>query len=92
MNSLIRRSKMVSFRLSLAEYCTLREACDAQSARSVSDLARMAMQKLIACNGQADGLSGEIQELRDRVRLISNELDRLSKVVQARNPCTGRER
>ena len=84
MSVAIRRSKMISFRLSPEEYQTLQTACTEQRVRSISDLARMAMQRVISPRNEADPLSGEVRDLRDRVRLLAFELDRLSKVVEPR--------
>jgi hypothetical protein len=81
---MIRRSKMISFRLSHEEYQTLQEACMTQGVRSISDLARTAMQKLIAPNGHPGPLSGEVRDLQDKVRAISFELNRISKLVETR--------
>ena len=80
----LRKSKMLSFRLSLEEYQRFRALCDSQGVRSLSDLARMAMQKLIAAESNADPLSLEVQDLRTQVQSISQELERLSEAVEAR--------
>ncbi len=82
MSVAIRRSKMISFRLSPEEYQTLQAACAEQRMRSISDLARMAMQRVISPRSAADPLSDEVRDLRDRVRVLAFELDRLSKVVE----------
>lgn len=84
MSLMIRRSKMISFRLSPEEYQTLQEACLTRGVRSISDLARTAMHKLITPNGQSDPLSGDVRDLQDKVRAISFELNRISKLVEAR--------
>jgi len=84
MSLLIRRSKMISFRLSPEEYQTLQSACLAQGVRSISDLARTAMQRVIAPPSQADPLADDVRDLRDRVRKLSFELNRLSRLVEAR--------
>ena len=84
MSLAIRRSKMISFRLSPEEYETLQAACTEQRVRSLSDMARMAMQRVISPRSQADPLSDEVRDLRDRVRLLTFELDRLSRIVETR--------
>ena len=84
MSLLIRRSKMISFRLSPEEYQTLQSACLTQGVRSISDLARTAMQRVIAPTSQGDPLAEEVRDLRDRVRKLSFELNRLSRLVEAR--------
>jgi hypothetical protein len=91
MSLLIRRSKMISFRLSPEEYQTLQSACLAQGVRSISDLARTAMQRVIAPTNQGDLLADEVRDLRDRVRKLSFEFNRLSRLVEAR-PVNGEGR
>ena len=81
MNLTIRKSKMISFRLSPEEYQTLKDTCELQGVRSISDLARTAMQKLIASGWQPVPLSDEVRELRNRVRMLSLQLDQLSTAV-----------
>lgn len=82
MNMIDRKSKMVSFRLSPEEYRQLRDACATQGVRSVSELARAAMQGLIAPDGPAVPLQTQVQELRDRVTLLSEQVDRLSRELE----------
>jgi predicted DNA-binding protein len=89
MSLALRKSKMVSFRLSLEEYQRFRALCASQGVRSLSDLARTAMQKLVATENDADPLSLEVQDLRIQVRSLSQELDRLSEVVEARRAHAG---
>jgi hypothetical protein len=78
LSTLIRKSKMISFRLSPEEYQRLRETCELQGIRSLSDLARTAMQELIASGWQPVPLSDEVRDLRHRVRTLSLQMDRLS--------------
>jgi hypothetical protein len=78
LSTLIRKSKMISFRLSPEEYQRLRDTCELQGIRSLSDLARTAMQELIASGWQPVPLSDEVRELRNRVRTLSLQMDHLS--------------
>jgi hypothetical protein len=81
MNLTIRKSKMISFRLSPEEYQTLKDTCELQGVRSISDLARTAMQTLIASGWRPVPLSDEVRDLRNRVRMLSLQLDQLSTDV-----------
>src|ERR1039457_1485855 len=81
MNLTIRKSKMISFRVSPEEYQTLKDTCELRGVRSISDLARTAMQKLIASGWQPVPLSDEVRDLRNRVRMLSLQLDQLSTAV-----------
>lgn len=84
-----RKSKMVSFRLSQEEYLRFRELCATQGVRSLSDLARTAMHRMVASESRADPLVLEVQDLRSQVRSLSQELDRLSQAVEARRATAG---
>lgn len=72
---------MISFRLSPGEYESLQNLCAAQGIRSLSDLARTAMQKLSASK---DPLWHEVGGLRNEIRSLSQEVDRLSRMIEAR--------
>ncbi|MGD0296109.1 MAG: hypothetical protein ABSE86_03280 [Bryobacteraceae bacterium] len=85
MSLTIRKSKMISFRLSPEEYQTLKDTCELEGVRSISDLARTAMQKWIAFGWQSVPLSDEVRDLRNRVRMLSLEVDRLSTTVHGGN-------
>jgi hypothetical protein len=67
---------MISFRLSEDEYASLRNVCESEGARSVSDLARDAVHRLIhkdteipveniirALEGRVDTLDFQVQQL-----------------------------
>jgi len=82
----LRRSKMVSFRLSLEEYARFQTICEARGIRSLSDLARTAVQNLGATKERIDPLWNEIGILRHQIRALSAELDRLSRALEARQP------
>ena len=85
MNPALRRTKMVSFRLSNAEFQKFQNLCGACGARNVSDLTRKAVQKFLSAQQDTDPLWYEFQELRDQVRSISGELDRLAKLIGSRD-------
>jgi hypothetical protein len=80
----LRRSRMISFRLSPKEYESLQDICAAQGARSLSDLARAAMRNLSAPNNQTETLRQEVGRLRNEIRSLSREIDRLSRALEAR--------
>jgi len=77
---------MISFRLSPEEYRMLQNACGPNGARSISDLARKAMLELIVSNSQDHSPSDELRHLQDRVRQISDELERIAPLVEGSKP------
>lgn len=82
-----RKSKMVSFRLSGDEYKLLQNACSKNGARSVSELARAAMQKIILEEGfTSASADGEIRELKLKFNVLAAEIDRLSRLVKDSSP------
>lgn len=74
-----RRTKMVSFRVSPEEYTTFRNACTTKGVRSVSELARTAMEILVLTDRQGVPLDHQVRELRDRVTALSERIDHLSR-------------
>jgi Arc/MetJ-type ribon-helix-helix transcriptional regulator len=85
MKSAIRRTKLISIRLSPDECHEFQKTCDTKGFRSISDLARTAMHKLVAAENHADPLTYEVQDLRNQVQLISLELERITEAIDARN-------
>jgi hypothetical protein len=78
-----KKSKMISFRLSGEEYRMLQGACSKSGARSVSELARAAMQKIIIEDGFRPGSAEtEIRELKIKFSVLAAEVDRLSRLVK----------
>jgi hypothetical protein len=76
-----RRSKMVSFRLSWEEYQAYREACTTVGVRSLSELARAAMQHLINSRPNGTSLNDQVRELRHQVLQLSRDVEHIAKRV-----------
>jgi len=80
---------MISIRLSAEEYESFRELCLAQGARSISDLARYAMQRLLVNNngdGPDDILRTRVRELDIKVNFLDQEVERLNRLVGSARP------
>jgi len=77
--NMARRCKMISFRLSVTDYEKLREFRLTQDSRSVSELARVAVNKLICDSGpEADeALETRVNELEGQLHILALELKRL---------------
>lgn len=87
---LVKRSKMVSVRLSHDEFEELKQVCESLGARSISDLARTAMHRLMnGGNGaQAVGLEAQVHMLGEKVTRLQRELAELrGLVVGEAAPC-----
>ena len=80
----LKRSKMVSFRLSPAEYSRFRQVCAANGLRNISDLARAAMTMVASQELEIDPLSEQVREIRMQVQSINMELERISTAMEAR--------
>lgn len=74
-----RRSKMISVRLSEDEYRDLIALCQERGARSLSDLARDAMNGLLE---KGNGRAAEVERLQGRVMELESEVRRLARMVE----------
>ena len=75
---------MVSIRLSPDEHREFQRMCASKGIRSISDLARTAMHRLVASENDADLLAYEVQDLRNQAQFILVELERIGKIMIAR--------
>ena len=80
-----RMEKMVSFRLSADEYQKLLRLCEDANSRSVSDVARTAIEHWLRYGSavSANNLQQKVVELEHRVGELSTEVERLSQVSSA---------
>ncbi len=72
-----RRTKMVSIRLLDDEYRQLRELCEANGARSVSDLARAAMFRMLTVPVAQPNLEDRVQRLDQIVAQLGQQVESL---------------
>ncbi len=68
---------MISFRLSEDEYASLRSLCENEGARSVSDLARDAVHRLIVKDSETD-VAVTLRTLQGRLDTLDLQVQRLS--------------
>ena len=83
---------MISFRISEKEYENLMELCASQGVRSMSDLARDAMCRLLSVPGHNGNGNGNghrpaeaepaLEELHGRMRKLENDVVRLAHLVE----------
>jgi hypothetical protein len=81
-----KRNKMVSIRLSDEEFSRLLEVCAAKGARSLSDLARDAMHRLMDGQGTEQDeelLKVQLEQLAFKVGHLQEEVERLATLVGA---------
>ena len=84
MTVLKRRSRMVSFRLSEEEYEGLMNICVTEGVRSLSDIAREAVFRLLGNHVQPKkDLETELRLLAERMAALDEEVKRLSGLVNA---------
>jgi uncharacterized small protein (DUF1192 family) len=79
------RTKSVCIRVSLEERQILRQACERDGVRSISELAREAMHRLVEARGFAP-LTGRdmqfwLQELACRLASLQSEVERLQTML-----------
>lgn len=84
-----KRNRMVSIRLSDDEFRKLHEVCASTGARSISDLAREAMHRMIPAGqfreGNGDEVHERLQSLDERLTELQREVARVaSRLGEAR--------
>ena len=77
-----RKTRMVSFRLSPGEYQTFARLRPELGVRSISDIARIALQHLAATKGDSDPLAFEVRDLRSQLKVMADEVDRIVEIVE----------
>lgn len=77
-----RKSKMVSFRVSLEDYEQLRSFCSSQGQRSVSDFARLAVTSILQSPGVAN-LESRVSDAEGRIQLLTREVLRIVGLVDS---------
>jgi DNA-binding transcriptional regulator GbsR (MarR family) len=88
------RERLVYFRISEDEFHQFVSVCEQQGARSVSDLARSAVQRLISdCNRhREDGeLTPKVQMLEKVITELTAQLQVLTALLQRRDSTTAGE-
>ena len=82
MSVLKRRSRMISFRVSEDEYVGLKNLCVNKGARSVSDMARDAVHRLITNHSWPNNqLESVVEVLQGRIEALDVEVKRLGKAL-----------
>jgi hypothetical protein len=79
-----RKTRMISVRLSPREYENLAKLCPAHGVRSISNIARIALQQLAATSEGTDPLAFEVRDLRSHLRVMAEEVDRIADIVETR--------
>jgi len=79
-----RLERMISFRVTDEEYQKLKELSEKANARSMSDIARTAMQHWLRHGSTVapDNLQVKVLELERRIAELSAQLDRLAALEQ----------
>jgi len=76
------RSRVISIRLTADEYTCFRELCLSQGSRTLSEMARAAMQTMLhqsLAPQPEESVEGRLAQIESRLRLLSLEVKRLSK-------------
>jgi hypothetical protein len=81
---------MISFRVSEDEYAGLKNLCVTKGSRSVSDLARDAVHRLIdSQSGTNHQLETVVQVLQGRIEALDHEVKRLGSALNGRASRSG---
>ena len=69
------RDKMISLRLSQVEYDVLKMHYRTYGARNISELTRLALQRILAgLDGQQDGFAAKLSEMDVRIRHLESDV------------------
>ena len=79
---------MISFRLSPEDYGRFARMCTERGVGSISDMARLALQKLVAEDADSDPISFELRDLRSRVMAVASDVEHLAEIVKDRKVTT----
>lgn len=82
------RSRMLSVRLSLEEYEQLKQLSSLFGARTLSDLARKALQSLLGnpCNLPPENIGTNLSDLGKRLTFLDRKVERLSQLLGEKTP------
>jgi hypothetical protein len=81
MPALQKKTKMISVRLSLEEYESLKTVYPSRGVRSVSELAREGMRQILIGAGPSPTLEHQVRSLNTKVNGLQSELTQLSRIV-----------
>jgi hypothetical protein len=73
MNELERKDRMISVRVSDEEYASLKLVYRKHGARSISDFARLSMQRVAAAQNLHSDVIGRVEELEGRVEALERK-------------------
>jgi hypothetical protein len=76
---------MISFRLSEDEYTSLRNVCEVEGARSVSDLARDAVHRLIHKQEQVP-MEAALRAMEGRLNSLDLQVQKLNLAITSTEP------
>ena len=82
------KNRMISFRLSKEEFDRFHAVCFNYGVRSVSELARAAINKLIdePASVTRETIEARVSELEGRIRILARELKRLGNGSKTHDP------
>jgi hypothetical protein len=73
------KTKMISLRLSDADYAVLKAQYRIHGARNISDLARLALQQMIRATNSPTDFAVKLADLENRVNALESEISALLK-------------
>jgi hypothetical protein len=83
MSVLKARSRVVYFRVSEDEFDEFLKVCHAAKARSLSDLARSAMQRMVREQAEGEMLTDRLKTFDELISRVNEKLTEMSELVRA---------
>ena len=93
MSVIRRKTRTISIRLSDDEYVALRDVCESQGVRSLSDFARLAIESLIVGGGMNAQVTVKtrLDVLNSRVDVLDLAVERLAGIFEGNGRSDGTE-
>jgi glutaredoxin 2 len=85
MSVLKARNRVVYFRVSEDEFHEFLKMCDAEKARSLSDLARSALQRMLRERQEGEMISDRLKTFDDLISRVNDKLSEMSDLIRANN-------
>lgn len=88
MSDPLKKSRMISIRVSEEEYEALRHSYTARGTRSLSELAREAMKQVLNAHGHAvcTSLESRVQTLEAQVMTLNQKLEKMNEAFDVHPP------
>jgi hypothetical protein len=86
------RNRLVYFRVSEDEFLQFSAICQSAGARSLSDLARLAMQQMLAQRAEEAQVASRLRTFDELISVLNDRLGEMNDLLRANRDNSGRQR